>query len=232
MKVLQQQHWHLLSLMILLGGIGLCVTWDSDFLRGELGGVSTAIWLVIAILTPILHQIYVLVCWRLELFYNRISAALGTDGFKLYKAGFAILFVLRLLTIIILAISNSNSLNLNTVLAYLLAGILFIPSVYLFYSVKKYFGMDRAFGIDHFDPDRLKEVPFVRKGMFKYSSNAMYTFGFLILWVPGLLLLSKAAILAGLFNHVYIWVHYFFTEAPDMKVIYGTEAVRLTILVE
>jgi hypothetical protein len=68
--------------------------------------------------------------------------------------------------------------------------------------------------------------------MFKYSSNAMYTFGFLILWVPGLLLLSKAAILAGLFNHVYIWVHYFFTEAPDMKVIYGTEAVRLTILVE
>jgi len=49
----------------------------------------------------------------------------------------------------------------------------------------------------------------------------MYIFGFFILWIPGLLLLSKAALLVALFNHIYIWVHYYFTELPDIKVIYG-----------
>jgi len=49
----------------------------------------------------------------------------------------------------------------------------------------------------------------------------MYVYGLLILYLPGLFLLSKAALLVALFNHVYIWVHYYCTEQPDMKVIYG-----------
>ena len=116
-----------------------------------------------------------------------------------------------------LALSNRSTLSVDPVLAYLIAGILLIPSVYLFYSVQKYFGMDRAFGIDHFHPEELKNTPFVRQGIFKYSSNAMYVFGFMILWIPGLLLMSKAAILVAVFNHIYIWVHYYFTELPDIR---------------
>ena len=61
----------------------------------------------------------------------------------------------------------------------------------------------------------------MKKGIFKYTDNGMYVFGLMILYLPGLLLLSKAAILAALFNHVYIWVHYYFTERPDMQEIYG-----------
>jgi len=207
-------------LLVLLAGIYLYADKDASLLKGELWGMSTSTWFLLAILSPIIHQIYVLVCWRLELFYNSISKVFGTRGFKLYKIGFAILILSRLLTITLLAVSNANTLNMNAVLAYTIAGILFIPAAYLFYSVKKYFGMDRAFGIDHFQPEIFKNTPFIKQGIFKYTDNGMYIFGFFILWIPGLLLLSKAALLVALFNHLYIWVHYYFTELPDIKVIY------------
>ena len=49
----------------------------------------------------------------------------------------------------------------------------------------------------------------------------MYVVGLAVLYLPGLLLLSEAAILVAFFNHIYIWVHYYTTEQPDMKTIYG-----------
>ena len=88
------------------------------------------------------------------------------------------------------------------------------------YSVLRYFGFKRAYGIDHFDRS-FSDKPFVKKGIFRFSNNAMYKFGLLILWIPGLLLFSKPALIAALFQHIYIWIHYYFTEAPDMKHIYG-----------
>ncbi len=45
--------------------------------------------------------------------------------------------------------------------------------------------------------------------------------GLMILYLPGLLLLSQAALLLAAFNHLYIWVHYYCTEKPDMKVIFS-----------
>ena len=112
------------------------------------------------------------------------------------------------------------TLDISDWISFTLSVLLFIPSVYLFYSVKKYFGMDRAFGIDHFYPEEARNLPFVKKGIFKYTSNGMYTFGFLILWIPGILLQSKAALAIALFNHIFIWAHFYFTEQPDMKIIY------------
>jgi len=192
MKLLKYQHWHFLTLSVLLMGMYFYVDGDASLLKGELWGIRTSTWFLLALLSPIIHQIYVLICWRLELFYNSISKSFGANGFKLYK----------------------------TVLAYTIAGIIFIPAAYLFYSVKKYFGIDRAFGIDHFQLEIFKNEPFIRQGIFKYTANGMYIFGFFILWIPGLLLLSKAALLVALFNHIYIWVHYYFTELPDIKIIY------------
>lgn len=40
----------------------------------------------------------------------------------------------------------------------------------------------------------------------------------------GIVLASPAAILVAAFQHVYIWVHYFCTELPDMRRIYGRAA--------
>ena len=220
MKVFKHQQWHFLILLVLLTGLYLYVDSDPTILTGELWGITTSTWFLFAILSPIIHQIYVVVCWRLELHHNSISKAFGDNGFKLYKVGFAILILSRLAIIILLAISSAHTLKINAVFAYLIAAIIFIPAVYLFYSVKKYFGMDRAFGIDHFRPQEFRNAPFVKKGIFKYTSNGMYIYGFLLLWIPGLLWLSKAAIVVALFNHIYIWVHYYFTELPDIKVIY------------
>jgi len=221
MKILKHQQWNFLLLLALLAAIYFYVDKDSTLLAGELLGVETSTWFLLAILSPIVHQIYVLLCWRLELFYNSFTKGFGSRGFLFFKIGFAILIFSRLLTIVLLAFSNANTLPINVWLAYMLSAVLFIPSAYLFYSVKKYFGMDRAFGIDHFYPEQIKKEPFVKEGIFKYTDNGMYVFGFFILWIPGLLLFSKAALVVPLFNHVYIWVHYYFTELPDIEVIYG-----------
>ena len=61
--------------------------------------------------------------------------------------------------------------------------------------------MDRAFGIDHFD--KTYNVPYVKAGIFRYTDNGMYIFGLMILYLPGLLLFSKAALVVAIFNHLY-----------------------------
>ncbi len=102
----------------------------------------------------------------------------------------------------------------------MLAVILLIPAIYLLYSVIRYFGFTRALGADHFD-EKYRMLPLVRRGIFRFTDNGMYTYGFLFLWAIALWYASTAALCAALFNHLYIWVHYFATELPDMKRIYG-----------
>jgi hypothetical protein len=209
---------------ILLAGLlaGVVALANDGVLTGQFLGISTLAWLIIAIADPIIHQIYVWFVWRAELHFGLISKWFGKQaGFRYYTIGFSILFVSRLLTIIALAIANRNSLTLNPVIAWVLALVAFVPAIYLFYSVRHYFGMERAYGIDHFD-ESYRSMPFVKKGIFRFTDNAMYLFGFLILWIPGLILFSKAALLAALFNHLYIWVHYYCTELPDIHYIYGS----------
>jgi hypothetical protein len=116
-------------------------------------------------------------------------------------------------------LSNKGSLQVDPVITYLIAALITPFVLYLFYSVKKYFTIERAYGIDHFDEEYSE--PYEKKGIFKYTDNGMYVFGLMILYFPGLVMLSEAALLAALFNHVYIWVHYYFTERPDMIEIYG-----------
>ena len=229
MKILKYQQWHILILIALLLLIFYCINRDPAFLSGDLWGVSTYYWCVFAILSPVIHQFYVLICWRYELHYQSITKMFGDKGFKLYKAGFAILILSRPVLITLLAVSNAMSINFDPTISYVLSVILAIPAIYLFYSVRKYFGFDRAFGIDHFDPEKYKNEPFVKQGIFKYTSNGMYIFGFLILWIPGILLQSKAALLIALFNHLYIWVHYYTTELPDIKLIYNEDIKSETI---
>ena len=50
----------------------------------------------------------------------------------------------------------------------------------------------------------------------------MYTLAFLGLWSIALVARSHAGLVAALFQHAYIWVHYLCTEAPDMEVLYGS----------
>jgi hypothetical protein len=219
-KIFKYQIWHLVTLIAIIFAINLYLSNSSETLNGSLWGLTTKTWFWLAIAIPIIHQIYVWGAWRLELYQGTFTKRYGLNlSFKIYVIGFSLLFVSRLITIIILAYSSNGTLNINPTISYALAALITPLVLFLFYSVKKYFTIERAYGIDHFD--KHYDEPYVKKGIFKYTDNGMYVFGLMILYLPGLLLLSKAAILAALFNHVYIWVHYYFTERPDMLEIYG-----------
>ena len=220
MKIFKHQHWHILILGGLLFTLYAYLDTDLTVLKGDLWGISTLTWANLAIWMPVIHQCYVLVCWRSELHYQGLSKLFGANGFKIYKTGFAILGFSRPVLMVLLAISGRMTLGIAPFFSYVLSAIFLIPAIYLFYSVKKYFGFDRALGMDHFYPEEYRLKPFVDQGIFKYTRNGMYTFGFFLACVPGFLLQSKAALAIALFSHLYIWVHYYFTERPDMKIIY------------
>ncbi|MCK5051041.1 MAG: hypothetical protein KAS53_04840 [Candidatus Cloacimonetes bacterium] len=218
MKIFEKQLWHLISLAILVYGVKILI--NNSTLDGEFWGITTKMWLICSVGIAIVHQFYVLIIWRLELYYSHISRIFGKAGFYIYSVGFSIMFVPRLLFIIALGISSRNSISLDPIISYSLAILLSMIVIYLLYSVLRYFGFERAYGIDHFDRS-FGDKPFVKQGIFRFSNNAMYKFGLLILWIPGLLLFSKPALIAALFQHIYIWVHYYCTELPDIKYIYG-----------
>jgi hypothetical protein len=217
--VFERQAHHLVLLALLLAGLFLLL--DPAALAGRYLGLPTGSWLALAIADPIIHQVYVWLVWRSELLHSAVSRRLGRRrGFALYAFGFIVLALLRPALIILLAVSNRNTLRLAPAIADALALVFAALSLYLFYSVACYFGLERAFGIDHFDP-AYRNQPFVRQGIFRFTRNGMYTVGFLALWLPGLLWFSKAALLAALFGHLYIWVHYYCTELPDIRRIYS-----------
>ena len=220
-KIFQYQIWHLLSALFLILILQLYVSAKPSVLDGSLWGISTQAWFWLAVVIPVVHQAYVWLVWRLELYRQVFTERWGVRrAFRLYAIGFSILFVGRLIAIIFLAVSSRDTLGISPVIPYALAAVITPLVGYLFYSVKRYFTMERAYGIDHFD--KHYNEPFVKKGIFRYTDNGMYVFGLMILYLPGLLLLSESALWVALFNHLFIWAHYYFTERPDMVVIYGT----------
>lgn len=219
-EIFKGQLFHAFLLYFLLAGIFQVVSHFNGFLDGSFWGIETKKWFFFAVLSPILHQVYVWVVWRFEWHRKLYTSAFGEMAFPLYKAGFTLLILSRPFTIVCLALSNENTLPINPYVGYVLSALLAIPAVYTMISVRRYFGFDRAFGIDHFYPENVRNLPMVDQGIFKYSPNAMYAFGFLMLYIPAFIWLSKAALLLALFNHLYIWVHYYFTEKPDMELIY------------
>lgn len=215
----EKQAVHLSVLVALLVGVGW-VQRGAVYRQGSCLGISTTVWLWWSIALPILHQVWVVVCWRLELHHQWLSQKLGDGGFRIYAIGFALLSAGRFLTLVPLAIANQNTVPVDRRVLEVVAIVIAVPTVYLFYSVARYFGFRRALGADHFETS-YRGMPLVREGIFRFTRNSMYTFGFGAIWLPGLFYASQAALLSALFSHLYIWVHYFCTELPDMRRIYG-----------
>ncbi|MFL1452839.1 methyltransferase [Marinobacter sp. GN3S48] len=217
--IFERQWLHVALLAALLAGMWL-VTRYHGVNTGQYWGVTTPFWLWFAIGIAITHQVYVWFCWRTQLHASWLTRMFGKLGFPLYAVGFSVLGIMRVAAVFMVALSNQGTLPGNATALQILALILLLPALYLFYSVKRYFGFRRAFGIDHFD-NRYRPMPFERRGIFRFTSNGMYIYGFLLLWVPALWWTSLAALCVAAFNHLYIWVHYHATEVPDMKRIYG-----------
>jgi hypothetical protein len=190
------------------------------FWEGEFLGLTTRTWFYLSVINTILHQLYVWFCWRTQLHLSLLTNTFGRSAFRVYAFGFGIMIILRPILIAGLAVSNRDTLYANPILMQAVAVILLVPAFYLLYSIVRYFSITRALGADHFD-DSYNSLPLVREGIFRFTPNGMYVFGFFVLWVPAIFFSSIAAIAFAAYSHLYIWVHYYCTERPDMKRIYS-----------
>ena len=113
-----------------------------------------------------------------------------------------------------------SDLDLGMIPRVVVTVLLALPGLYAMYSVHRYFGMARASGADHFDP-RYRVMPMVSEGIFRYTSNGMSLYAFLLFWAIAVGFNSSAAIAVAAFSHAYIWVHFYATEKPDMDFLYA-----------
>ena len=209
----KHQIWHLGGTIVLFYIGAQLIELESNI--NTFLGISALSWFMIAMSIPLIHQAYVWVCWRSELCWQSIS---NTIGFKGYVIIFFILIISRL-SAIVLCFIDYGSLYKPGLLAWILSIILFIPGIYTMYSVKKYFGFLRAAGADHFD-SKYKDMPFEKRGIFKWSPNAMYVFAIGIPFAFAVATGSQSMFVVAIYTYISIWLHYFCTEKEDFKVIY------------
>ena len=208
------QIWHLGGTIILFY-IGIKIVNLEGNSKIFLGGYTKE-WFVLAMSVPLVHQAYVWICWRSELCWKLIS---NTIGFKTYVIIFFILIISRL-SAIVLCFLDYGSLYKPGWLAWSIAIIIFVPGAYTMYSVKKYFGFLRAAGADHFD-SKYRDMPFEKRGIFKWTPNAMYVFAIGIPFAFAIATGSRSMFIVAIYTYISIWLHYFCTEKEDFKVIYG-----------
>lgn len=220
-RIFQKQDWHFAWLALLLVSVNFFARRFPFFLQGQHWGISSNSWLWIGILAAVLHQIYVMLIWRTQLETEWLTKYFPRIGFLAYLADFTILMVSRFAAIIFLAIANQGYIHISDHIRLSITVLLALPFSWLLYSLFKFFGYKRAAGEDHFD-HTYRNQPLVREGAFQYFQNAIYTLGPLGLYMPGILLASPAALVLAFFNHIYIWIHYYCTELPDIKRIYGS----------
>ena len=208
------QIWHLGGTIILFY-IGFQFA-DLENNTNSFFGFNALNWFLIAMFIPLIHQIYVWICWRSELCWKSVS---NTIGFKGYVILFFILIISRL-SAIVLCFVDYGSLYKPSLIAWIISIIIFIPGAYTMYSVKKYFGFLRAAGADHFYPE-YRNMPFEKRGIFKWTPNAMYVFAIGIPFAFAIATGSKSMFIVAIYTYISIWLHYCFTEKEDFKIIYG-----------
>jgi len=186
---------------------------------GELWGLNSRQWFKFTIANAIAHQVWVWLWWRAELHYRLASRIFGKFAFEVYAVPFFLMLGLRQVLAFALAAANHGTVSILPAFSLGVSVALALPVLYLGYSIRKYFGFARAAGADHFD-ESFRIRPLVDDGIFRYTSNPMYVFGFLLLWIPAIYFASFAAFVSALFCHLYIWVHFLATERPDMRRIY------------
>ena len=175
--VFEKQIYHYLSIIPAIIILYFLTTFE-PVTRGSFLSLSTIYWFWISVATPIIHQILVGILWRMELYRKSLTKRFGYNGFILFGIIFFIFFFGRFSTVFGLAIANANTLGIDPRITWVIAIILVFPTIYLLFSVLRYFGIKRALGADHFF-EEYQKMPLVREGIFKYVGNSMYTFGFL-----------------------------------------------------
>jgi hypothetical protein len=183
-------------------------------------GISDRWWFAASLACAVVHQLWIWTGWRAQLGWRAFTRGFGSYDFAVFSSVFFALLVMRPLLIATTSIAGAGTLLLPPWLSLGLGVLLSAMALYTGWSVVRYFGLARAAGADHFRPG-YREMGLVNQGVFALVPNAMYTFGFLGLWAIALLARSHVGLVAALFQHAYVWVHYLCTESPDMDVLYG-----------
>jgi Phospholipid methyltransferase len=180
-------------------------------------------WAVVSIVLAGVHQLIVAIGFRLQLHRNWLTNLFGDRDMRVWAVVFMPLLAARPITLILIGWSDTTAITPwrapEIVLGLALIGV----AIWGMHSVLVYFTLPRALGGDHFR-DEIAAMPMVREGVFKYTANAMYGIVFLGFWGIALAFGSWNALVVALFQHAFIWVHMYCTEAPDMRWIYGTES--------
>ncbi|GAA6180941.1 hypothetical protein NBRC116594_23790 [Shimia sp. NS0008-38b] len=217
--ILEGQPQHLGLIVFLMLGAGALFTPVSE-MSPEFWGLSVWYWAWSSMGLAVLHQVLVAAVFRLQLHRNLVTRLCGQNDLAIWTAVFIPLLVARPVTVLLTGVLDTQPIGtpygLNIGIGVIFVGI----ALYGIHSVHQYFTIPRAVGGDHFR-EEIAAMPLVDKGIFKYTSNAMYGPTFLGLWGIALLCDSWHALVLAAFQHVYIWVHYYCTEQPDMAWIYG-----------
>lgn len=188
--------------------------------QGVRRGLTTAEWIWLSWVLAGAHQAWIWFFWRMALYLGKIRRWFGAAGFPLYKIGYVVLGLARLLCIVPISSSSPHTAPIPPLLALALIVLSTPLIVWVAYSFAVYFGFDRAAGADHFDPD-YRGMPLETRGAFRYFRNPGYSVGLLLLYHPGLLWQSALGLIVAAAHHVFVWVAYFCSELPDMEEIYG-----------
>jgi hypothetical protein len=214
-----RQPLHLIFLLVLCGGL-LLASLTPGFAVSQSWGIRIAPVVVVSVIVGVCHHLWILVFWRLELGSSSVTRFFGDSGFVIHASGFVLLILARFSSIVYLAPLNGGTLGVPLWLRLVVVGVLAALNIWGVYSVLRYFGVRRVFGLDHFDPS-VRSTGLVQRGAYRYTRNVIYLLVVPGLFIPGLLWGSVASLAAAAFHFGFVWAHYYCTELPDMAVIYG-----------
>ncbi len=218
-KVLRYQGYHLLFYVVIGALLYASILQFPDGDR-LVWGLSAREMILLSWIFAALHQGWIAFFWRTELYLGKIGAWFGPAGFTIFRIGFVTFASARLLLLIPISLATADTAAIPRALS---VGLIVVTTPFILwglYSVFAYFGANRAFGADHFDP-AYRQAALEQRGIFRYIPNSMYTVVLLVLYHPGLLWHSWPGLIAAAAHHALVWTHYFCTEKPDMKEIYG-----------
>ncbi|MBN1409490.1 MAG: hypothetical protein JW969_01505 [Spirochaetales bacterium] len=218
-KLFKHQTYHLAA-YIILGALLILFPAITAGGSQTFWGLSALQWIILSWAAAGIFHAWVLFFWRLEYHYGKISEWFGKSGFLIFRIGFIISAAATLLPSIPVSYLTNNTfaLPLPVKLILLIGTTPFI--LWAIYSVFFYFGINRAFGADHFFAE-YRAKPLEKRGTFKYISNSMYVIILLLLYHPSIFFGSCAGLMYALIHHAFVWVHYYCTEKPDLREMYG-----------
>ncbi|WP_292022825.1 methyltransferase [Maritimibacter sp. UBA3975] len=217
-QILEGQPQHvLLAVLLTIGAVALIAPVPD---APRLLGLTGTGWATLSIALALTHQVVVALGFRLQLHRALFTRLFGARDLAIWTAIFMPLLAARPITLILTGWADTVPITGLRWLEIPLGLALLAPAIWGMHSTLVHFTLRRAVGGDHFR-EEIRALPPVRGGVFDHTDNGMYGVVFLGFWGIALLFGSWNALVVAAFQHAYIWVHMYATEAPDMRRLYG-----------